>query len=114
MYCIMEKYYKRTNLDDLGALLGSFNPYLFEGGMPADDAVWGDWKKCVRMVTTRESLTESEAFCAMIFILELYNNEFGFEIDELLFYLKEKSVTNSWQEWINCIESIANIKKNSK
>jgi hypothetical protein len=100
MYCMMENFYKITKVDDLGALLGSFNPYLFEGGMPADDAAWDDWKSCVEKVSTQDYLSEKQAYDAMILIIKLYNDKFGFELKEVLIYLEQGIEENikTWQE----------------
>lgn len=56
MFCMMDTYYERTKLDDISALLGSFNPYLFEGKISAEPAVWSDWVNCVKKITSHDYL----------------------------------------------------------
>ena len=43
MFRFLEKYYERTQSDDVGALLGSMS--LMEDGMPADSAMWQEWQE---------------------------------------------------------------------
>lgn len=41
MIRFLEKYYERTNSDDIGSLLGDLQ--LLSDGSTADPAAWNDW-----------------------------------------------------------------------
>ena len=49
MIKFMEKYYERTNSDDIGSLLGDLQ--LLSDGSTADEAAWTDWLDSVNSVT---------------------------------------------------------------
>jgi hypothetical protein len=46
MFAFLEEIYRRTESDDLGALLGGMS--LLEDGGTADPAHWADWQAAVR------------------------------------------------------------------
>lgn len=48
MTCFLEKYYNRTNSDDVGSLLGDL--IFLQDEITADPAAWQDWLKCVKKV----------------------------------------------------------------
>lgn len=43
---LLEKYYKNTESDDIGALLGDIN--LVRSCETADPAVWKEWEECIK------------------------------------------------------------------
>ena len=45
MIIFLEGYYRATNADDIGALLGSLS--IQPDGLPADSALWVEWKGAV-------------------------------------------------------------------
>jgi hypothetical protein len=45
MFEFLVELYRRTNSDELGAILGDLS--LLENGLTADPAAWGDWLRCV-------------------------------------------------------------------
>jgi hypothetical protein len=48
MFVFLENYFKMTQSDDIGALLGSL--MLLEDGEPADPGTWHDWLCAVKEV----------------------------------------------------------------
>lgn len=51
MFAFLEEIYRRTESDDLGALLGGMS--LLEDGGTADPAYWVDWQAAVRKAKER-------------------------------------------------------------
>lgn len=45
MDCFLKKYYKRTESEDIGSLLGDIQ--LLQQTKTADPAAWDDWLVCV-------------------------------------------------------------------
>ncbi len=41
MFRFLERYYERTQADDIGAILGSMS--ILDDGKPADGAMWQEW-----------------------------------------------------------------------
>lgn len=48
MFAFLEEVYRRTESDDLGALLGGMS--LLQDGGTADPAAWADWEAAVARV----------------------------------------------------------------
>jgi hypothetical protein len=53
MIKFLSHYYKLTNSDDVGSLLGSMD--LMADGRPADVAMWQEWMDCVTSVLEKVS-----------------------------------------------------------
>lgn len=54
MFRFLEKYDALSEQNEIGALLGSMNLELFEGGKPADPALWDDWLEAIREVMAEQ------------------------------------------------------------
>jgi hypothetical protein len=54
MLMFLENYYRDTQDDGVGGLLGSMQP--LSDGKPADPAVWDDWLEAVRATNGRERM----------------------------------------------------------
>ncbi|TGO03285.1 hypothetical protein PN36_09315 [Candidatus Thiomargarita nelsonii] len=54
MYIYLKGLYEMTGSDDLAGFLGSMS--FLEDGMPADEAIWGDWLESVKVASTLSSL----------------------------------------------------------
>lgn len=109
MFYLLDKYYDEKKVDDLGAMLGSMNPHLFDGDMPADVATWHEWitivKKVVSCEGEGECLDDSSAFQAMLAFLNYYHREFGLSIEEVIEDLASNKLDGNnfqkmWQESI--------------
>ena len=53
MFTYLLDLYERTQMDDLGGLLGSMS--LLPDGTPADPAIWSDWLKAVQAVKEKKT-----------------------------------------------------------
>jgi hypothetical protein len=54
MFRYLEKYYALSKSDEIGILLASMNLEIFEGGRPADPALWDDWLEAIREVLAEQ------------------------------------------------------------
>ncbi len=53
MSCFLNKYFERTNSEDIGSLLGDMQ--LVENNTTTSDpAVWSDWEQCFHQVMATE------------------------------------------------------------
>jgi len=95
MVKFLEKYYKETDSDFMGALLGGL--LFLPDGKPFDPAFWEDWKIAIQKVLHKQtsekqinkilgvSVTESQAFKSMIqFFRDYY--ERGPDPDVMIFF----------------------------
>lgn len=105
MKIFLENYYKKTNSDDVGALLGAMQ--FFPDGGTYDPAIWNDW---IDYIGTSQSVTPLEAYIAMLKFLEFYlgnSDSHGLQafISELQLS-NENKINNStvWNDWLLCIE----------
>jgi len=53
MFEFLSAYYRRTNSDGVGSLLGDLQ--LGTDRMPADPAAWSDWQNCISKVLGESS-----------------------------------------------------------
>lgn len=99
----LDKIYDLEPNETLGDLLSSMNPYLFTNSRSADPAIWTDWEMCINNITNSDDVTEVEAFQAMISFLNFNQQEFGYDLKNIL-----KDITNKYnsQEWIEAIRSV--------
>ena len=49
MVLFLERYFERTQSDDVGALLGDLQ--LLDDGLTADPAAWPEWLECVQVAS---------------------------------------------------------------
>ncbi|MFT9078667.1 hypothetical protein, partial [Ethanoligenens sp.] len=84
MFKTLEDYYNTSKNDNLGALLGALDPSLFTGDIPADQAAWDTWIKCVDSVNHTEKLDEQNTKEAIILFLTKYQNSYGFHLEEVI------------------------------
>jgi len=54
MIAFLEKYYRLTGSDEIGALLGSMQ--LLEDRKSVDPAIWNDWLEAVSSVRRKERI----------------------------------------------------------
>ena len=52
MSLFLEKYYQRTQSDEIGSLLGDLQ--ILEDGKTADPAAFIDWQDCINEVLTKK------------------------------------------------------------
>ena len=53
MFTFLEDVYRRTESDDLGALLGSMS--MLQDGGTADPALWQEWERAIQKVVNGEA-----------------------------------------------------------
>ena len=100
MFKMLDKYYWMTKHDWLGALLGVMNVELWSDNEPIDPAILINWEEAVLKVVDKKRITSKEGFKAMIIFLERYNDEFGFEIKEIIEKIKV-AFSEFEEEWEN-------------
>lgn len=107
MFYLLDNYYDQKKIDDLGAMLGSMSPDLFDGDMPADIAIWHKWLAIVKDVAQCnmevDCLDDILAYKAMIAFLNYYYREFEANIEAVIEDLAMRkgdtmNVQKMWQE----------------
>lgn len=111
MFYFLDEYYNTHENDDLGALLGSLNPYLFSGDLPTDIATLSDWNECVLKASQAKEdlLTDEEAYTAMVMFLKKYSDDFDFNLKETIDdLLQEQGAGNGSfkKTWLECIDKV--------
>lgn len=108
MFYLLDAYFEKENTGDLGGLLGSLNPYLFDGKMPADVAIFDDWKRCIHDVvkSNDEKLETEVVYITIIKFLELYSSEFEFDFEDVIGDIKSHRIGESsvHETWHQCVE----------
>ena len=110
MFYLLDNYYDRKKIDDLGAMLGSMSPDLFDGDMPADIAIWHEWLAIVKEVAQSDMevdcLDDILAYESMLAFLNYYNREFGVNIDIVIEDLAMRRVDtiNVQKMWQDALE----------
>ena len=110
MFYLLDNYYDQKKIDDLGAMLGSMSPDLFDGDMPADIAIWHEWLAIVKEVAQSDMevdcLDDKLAYESMLAFLNYYNREFGVNIDIVIEDLAMRRVDtiNVQKMWQDALE----------
>ncbi len=89
LYNIVYGFYQEYKTDSLASLASDMCPYTFEDSEAADPAAYEDFTDCLNYCfaqTPKEDVTT--AYAASIKFLEMYRDEFGFDIDK---YIKQLS-----------------------
>lgn len=83
-FFILDQCYDQCKENDLGGLLGSISPELWEDGKPMDLAIYNDWKdkNDVRLLNSQNIVSAAYQF------LECYQKKFGFDFTKTLKLLK--------------------------
>lgn len=98
----LDDFHKKYRSSVIGGLLGSMS--ILEDGLPVDQALWGDWLKALE---TEQSVTEREAYDAMIrFISDPYPEfQDAQYLNQLLKDIKEENYNGFyWKFWKQCVE----------
>lgn len=112
MFFLLDAYYDNGYGGDLGGLLGSINPHLFVGDMPADPAAFDDWKACISEVNDNR-INPDVAYKAIIQFLEFYSREFGFNFKDVIHDVIEHKIGNDNVDRI-WNESLEKVLENGK
>lgn len=109
MFYLLDAYFDNGYEGDLGGLLGSMNPFLFDGEMPADLATYDDWKSCIDELNGGkcESLDVDMAYNAIIKFLEFYSTKFAFDFRVIINDMKSHRICDESVDeiWSQCVEN---------
>ena len=118
-------YFMQEQSGDLGVILSSMS--FLSDGTTADTAMWGMWIESIdnickkQNVDTCETLTDFQAFIAMMEFLDLYFGPQSYgDVEKLVRDIKlvisNKAIDSIvWQNWLKAIEFVAKYKnKDSK
>jgi len=109
MFYLLDAYFDNGYDGDLGGLLGSINPFLFDGEMPADLATYDDWKSCIDELNggKYESLDVDIAYNAIIMFLEFYSTKFAFNLQDIINDMKNHRICDESVDkiWRQCVEN---------
>lgn len=95
LFNLLDQKFEKSKNPQLGRLLGDMNPNLFADDTSADSACFEDFADCSAPYTSDEV---PNAYNASIDFLKRYNNEFGFEISELIEELSFKEYEECFYE----------------
>ena len=84
MFHLLDKIWEKSKIDDLGGLLGSLNPYLFNNGESADPAAYEDWNNIIGKLHLSPPFSEREVLIITYEFLNQYVKDYGFNIDSVL------------------------------
>lgn len=85
LYNIIDKFYKEDKNEFIADLASDMCPYTFKDSNSADPAVYEDFSDCLNnCFSETEKMDVITAFNASIRFLDMYRDEFGFEINEYI------------------------------
>ncbi len=97
MFSLLDNYWEQNKMDDLGALLGSMNPYLFGDGRPIDNKIEYDWEQ---VTGKNQHITVEEGYNYVIQFLE--KQEDWLNLSTVISDLKKayENQDNYWLKWL--------------
>lgn len=97
LYNVIDKFYKDDKNEFIAELASEMCPYTFKDSYSADPAVYEDFSDCLNFCFAETGKTDiATAFNASIRFLEMYRDEFGFELDD---YIEQLSIDLYKQEF---------------
>lgn len=87
--------------EPLISLLSDLDSSIFEDGMPADPATYRDWQRIVNQYIQNEHPSSDEILCAIKKFVELYQDEYGFELDDIIADLNSPEASEKVRNIIN-------------
>lgn len=83
-FYILDQCYDECQENDLGGLLGSISPELWEDGRPMDKSVYNDWKdrNDIEFLNSHNIVNAADCF------LEYYQTKFGFDFSKTIRLLR--------------------------
>lgn len=113
----LDKYYKKTKLDELGDLVGDM--MLLDDNISLDPAAIDDWKDSVEKILSQhhsevsnQELTPTGAYAAMIDYLKEYGKRINSEEINSLVHAwmlsDDNKIVNrmAWQEWMSSMSKV--------
>jgi len=95
MVIFLSNYYQRTKLDDLGALLGSMDPFLWTNRKPIDPCMTIDWNR----VVSDNNLTDEQCLDAICKFIKIQQAEFKYNLKQIIVDLEDFTDRNLKKEW---------------
>lgn len=110
----LDSYYEKNLSDDLGTLLSSME--FLEDNETVDAATWDDW---INILGTNQTLTELQAYNAMIKYLTLYADLMNSQdlrnvLGAIELSDKELPSGDVWDSWISCINNAPKDPENAR
>lgn len=107
MFYFLDELYLKYKWDDLGVLLGAIDPFLFDGGLPMDEAEVIDWLDIVKKEDIlKEELTEEVNFIFMQNFILYKQKSRSWHLEDLQAHLKNiyfnKTYNQEWAQWLDC------------
>lgn len=85
MFYVIDAYYSNHPSDSVGCLASDLSPYIFKDSKSADPAAYDDFCDCfAKTAKGREVDDVDVGYQAAKSFLQFYNDEFGFEIENLI------------------------------
>jgi hypothetical protein len=85
LFKILEIQYEKAKAAPLGVLLGDMNPDLFLEGISADPATYEDFYDCIKdNYSSTYTADVRTAFLAAMQFLRKYQEDFGFELRDVI------------------------------
>lgn len=85
LYNLLDLRFNKTSNKELGRLLSDMCPYTFKDSNSADPATYEDFLDCLNdCYSETEKMDITTAFKASIKFLEMYRDDFGFEIQKVI------------------------------
>ena len=106
IFDFLNRYWQRTQNDELGSLLGDMSPYLWGDDLiPIDQAIVANWEE-IAGSKGKVDVTEEVGFKFMVDFLIVQSNVFN--ISDLINDLKSALVTTNelWDMWELCYKSV--------
>lgn len=107
MYVFLDNYWERDPSSDLGALLGSINPFLWgDDNMPIDESFVVDWLDVFKGNNIlKENISIDECYSSMIYFLEKQKENLNLKFEKIISDLRngyEDKNSAYWKLWIDC------------
>ena len=85
MFYVIDAYYSVHPTDSVGSLLSDLSPFIFKDTISADPAAYDDFCDCFAKTANRREVDDVDVgYQAAELFLQFYNNEFGFELENLI------------------------------
>lgn len=115
MIIYLDKYYERTNSNDIGGLLG--DAMILEDGTTADSAMMDDWLLSVKKNTNKIDNNYMDIKCAYLALIDflkdygerINSNEIANLISDMTLVKDNESQNKRcWKEWLEAVTDLEN------
>lgn len=99
LYNIVSRYYDEDKNDWIASLASDMCPYTFVDSKSADPATYEDFTDCFNLCFAQSQKEDIEtAYAASIKFLEMYRDEFGFDIGEYIEKLNFETYSQEFEK----------------